>query len=304
MGRLITILMVLVFACADKVGADGRADELNGCQALPECLMLLDKTVFPRYAQLLHDEREIANNLRRFGGAAKQELLRRAAGEDPAWRNLAGAVLIYWGGWSPSDVPALRSALQAQRGGWVARPLGEIASPDAIQALVDDLAVSGAANQTGWALKNLGARALPYLLPLLEDEQKAHAADTVIREMKTNALDGATNWLSLAESVGHPKSLRLAALRGLAAMGDPIQPYSERLRALRADPDADLRDQALNTLVAIHDASVAAIVAEKCNPSGSGFEANASQSIKCIRNVAAFGSNGRSAGSKLMRFLK
>lgn len=304
MGRLITILIALVAGYACEVAADGRADGLKECQALPECLMLLDMAGFPKHAQMLGDEPEIADNLRRFGNAAKQELLQHAVGAHPPWRNLAGAVLRYWGDWSPSDVPALRAALQLQHGGWIAWPLGEIATPDAIQALVDDLVVIGSLSQTGGALKRLGATALPYLLPLLEDERQAWEVAAVIHNMGTKALDEAAHWLALAESSGHPKSLRLAALRGLAAMGDPIQPYGERLRAILADVDADLRDQAFKTLIAIHDPSVAAIVAERCKPSGAGFEALPVQSIICIRKVAAFGSNGRGVGPSLMPFLQ
>lgn len=87
-------------------------------------------------------------------------------------------------------------------------------------------------------------------------------------------------------------------------MGDLIQRYSERLRALRTDSDADIRDQTVKTLIAIHDASVVAVVAEKCKPLETGFEANHFQSRECIRDVAAFGSNGRSAGPALMPFLQ
>jgi hypothetical protein len=44
----------------------------------------------------------MADSLRRFGEPAKQELLRRATGAHPGWRNIAGAILMYWRDWSPS----------------------------------------------------------------------------------------------------------------------------------------------------------------------------------------------------------
>src|SRR5262245_59067570 len=53
---------------------------LEGCPALPTCLSILDTFVSPRNrGQLSGVGREIADNLRRFGEPAKQELLRRAA---------------------------------------------------------------------------------------------------------------------------------------------------------------------------------------------------------------------------------
>jgi HEAT repeat protein len=305
MARLIASLVVLLAACAFDVAAEGRADGLKGCLALPECMALLD-AVAPKSDRgpSFGDEREIADNLRRFGGAAKQELLRRAVGDHPGWRDLAGDILRYWGGWSPSDVPALRAALQLRHGGSIAWPLGETETPEAIQALVDDLVVIGPSSQTGGALERLGAPVLPYLLPLLEDERKVYYASVVIRGIGVEALESAEPWLALAESSAYPKGQRLAALRGLAAMGDPIQRYSERLHALRTDSDADIRDQALKTLIAIHDPSVAAVVAEKCNPSAAVLEAVPLHSVKCLWDVAEFGSNGRSAGPNLMRFLQ
>jgi hypothetical protein len=114
----------------------------------------------------------------------------------------------------------------------------------------------------------------------------------------------AANWLALAEGPEHPKRSRLAALRGLAAMGELVQPHAGRLRALRSDPDADLRDQALKTLIAIRDSSVAPLVGEKCKPSAAALEATPVHSVICIRDVALFGGNGRGAGPNLMPLLQ
>ena len=47
-------------------------------------------------------------------------------------------------------------------GGWVARPLGQIATPEAIEVLIEDLP-RGEENQTDFVLSHLGARAIPYL---------------------------------------------------------------------------------------------------------------------------------------------
>jgi HEAT repeat protein len=303
MAPSITIFIALVAAYAFEAWAEGRAEKLQGCQALTECLMLLDKAELPT-GQMLGDEREITDNLRRFGDAAKRELLRRAVGDHRGWRNLAGAVLRYWGDWSPSDVSALRTSLQLEHGGWIAWPLADIGTPDAIQTLVEDLIVIGPMSQTGAALEKLGARVLAYLLPMLEDERQALQADTVIQDMGHKALDEAANWLALAEGPEHPKRSRLAALRGLAAMGELVQPHAGRLRALRSDPDADLRDQALKTLIAIRDSSVAPLVGEKCKPSAAALEATPVQSVICIRDVALFGGNGRGAGPNLMPLLQ
>jgi HEAT repeat protein len=278
--------------------------ELDGCQDLPACLAVLDDFV-PSLSpgQASGEGPTIAHSLKRFGEMAKQELLRRAASADPGWPNLAGDILSYWGGWSPSDVPALRAALRLRHGGWIARPLAEIRTPEAIEALVEDLAVVGSANQTGWALARTGHEALPYLLPIFADEQRANDVASVIHQMGKEALVVAPDWVSMVANPDNPKNVRLAALRGLAAMGDGVGQQGKDLGAMLASPDADIRTQTFKTLVAIRDPSVVMTVAENCRPSGKAFYEIPLESRHCLLTVAAFGEHARTAGSPLMEFL-
>jgi HEAT repeat protein len=292
-----------------KPSVQGWADDrllpaLEGCPALPACLAILDAFVSPQdRGQQSGVGRAITDNLRRFGEPAKQELLRRAAGAHPGWRNLAGDILSYWGDWSPSDLPAMQAALRLQHGGWIARPLAEIKTPEAIQALVEDLAIIGAASQTGWALVRIGPKTLPYLLPILADDQQALAAASIIREIGKEALVAAPDWALIAANTDNPRNVRLAALRGLAAMGDGAQQQGKNLRALLASPDADIRSQIFKTLVAIRDPSVVTTVAENCNPSGMPFYSIPHESRHCLIEVAAFGEHARPVGPQLMKFL-
>ena len=218
-----TVVLLTVGALAqDPVqdfAARARAEqrlalEMEGCPAVLACLAMLDAVVSPQDDGRLNGAAStISNNLRRFGEPAKQELLRRAAGAHPGWGNLAGGILQYWGIWSPSDVPAIRAALRLHHGGWIARPLAAIKTPEAIQALVEDLAFAGAASQTGFALVQIGSDALPYLFAPLEDDHHAFAAATVIREMGREALAAAPGWALIAASSDRPKNMRLAACR-------------------------------------------------------------------------------------------
>ena len=311
-AAVVALLAALSHAQAQEVvrapRVDGWADhklvvELEGCPALPACLAILDAVVSPRdLGRQSGVGRAIADNLRRFGEPAKQELLGRTVGAHPGWRNLAGDILSHWGGWSPSDVPAIRAALQLQHGGWMARPLAEIGTPEAIQALVEDLAVIGSLSQTGWALVKIGPKALPYLLPILAGRLAVEAAG-VIREMGREAFAVAPDWASIAASTDNPKDVRLAALRGLAAMGEGARQQGKDLREMLASPDADIRAQVFKTLVAIRDPSVVTTVAEKCNPSGTAFSSIPFESLTCLVTAAAFGDHARTVGSQLMKFL-
>jgi HEAT repeat protein len=200
-------------------------------------------------------------------------------------------------------VPAIRAALRLEHGGWIARPLGRIKTSEAIEALVEDLAVAGSMSQTGWALaKMVGHEALPYLLPILADEQGARAAAGVIRDMGKEALVVAPDWVLVAANTDNPKNVRLAALRGLAAMGEGVGRQGKDLGAALASPDADIRAQAFKTLVAIRHPSVVTTVAENCKPSGTAFYRMPFESLDCLMTVAAFGEHARMAGSHLMKF--
>ena len=205
---------------------------LDDCASLEICLQLIDQVVPARDDGEGSNAGVLASKLHRFGDAAKSELLKRATGNHPGWRNVAGAILSEWHSWTPADVPELREALRKQPGGWVARSLGEIGSSEAIQALVEDLP-KGNANQTDFALKELGAKAIPYLVPLLENNKNASSASRIIREMNTAALPFASKWATQAADPKQPVQARLGALRGIAAIGDKgrvAQPLSPKHR--------------------------------------------------------------------------
>ena len=224
------------------------------------------------------EEEEIRGILKQFGEPAKHELLRRAAGNDCGWRHLARAILWGWGPWMPSDVPELRLALLKDPGGWLARPLREIGTPEAIQALVEDLP-KGSENQTDFALAKLGPKAVPFLMPLLEEEKTAKSARRVIMR------------------------LRLAALRGIAALGSKAKSASETLPALLSSPDPALRAEVDSTLKATRNPAVIHQVTRSCYPRAGQFDSLAIDALLCLREIAAYGEDGQSAGQDLLPFL-
>jgi hypothetical protein len=65
---------------------------------------------------------------------------------------------------------------------------------------------------------------------MLEDEEQERKAAIIIHEMKTEAQTFAPDWVSLATTPDRPKNTTLAALRGLAAIGDGAQPHAEPIR--------------------------------------------------------------------------
>jgi hypothetical protein len=209
-GIVVSLLLLLEYqALAIKVPRG-----LANCPSLQACMTLLNAIVPATDDGEGSNAEILARDLSRFGDAAKRELLNRAVGPHPGWRNVAGAILGKWDSWSPSDVPKLREALRRDPGGWVARPLGKIATPEAVRALVEDLP-NGSESQTGFALSHLGAKAIPYLFPLLESAQQSEPAARVISDMGDLAMPFAGAWAALAIDTQKRLNVRVAALRGI-----------------------------------------------------------------------------------------
>jgi HEAT repeat protein len=275
---------------------------LDDCPSLDACLLLIDRVV------PAHDDGEgsnadvLAKKLHRFGDSAKNELLKRATGQHPGWRNVAGAILSEWHSWTPSDVPRLHEALRKDPGGWVARSLGEIGTSDAIEALVEDLP-KGSENQTDFALKELGAKAIPYLFPVLENDKYAPSAARIVREMSGSAVPFASSWTTLAIDARQPVQARLGALRGIAAIGDNARGVCKPLHNLRQDPNPRIRKQVDLTLRAVRDPLVVEEVARACHPSASPFDPLALSAHQCLEEVASYGDSGREVGATLLPFL-
>ena len=275
---------------------------MHTCAPLAECLKLLDGVASEADGGIGPEEVEIKGILQKFGEPAKQELLRRTAGNNRGWRNLASAILADWGNWSPSDVPALRLGLLKDPGGWSARGLGEIGTPDAIRALVEDLP-KGSENQTDFALAKLGPTAIPFLIPLLEETRTAASAQRVISEMDDSALPFAFRWAQDATDPNKSIKIRLAALRGIAAFGSKARPASEALPALLSSPDPTLRKEADATLKATRNPAVIQEVARACHPRADQFDPLPIDALLCLREIAEYGDYGLSAGQYLLPFL-
>ena len=294
--------LALLFLMGQPLSAIKVPPGLDSCSTLEACLRVLDRVV-PAYDNGEGSNADIlADKLRRFGNSAKYELLKRASGDHPGWRNVAGAILSEWRSWTPSDVPQLQEALRKQSGGWVARPLGEIGTSEAIEALIADLP-NGSENQTDFALSKLGAKAIPHLFAVLESDADADSAARVIREMGIVAVPFAPGWAALAVDPKQPLKVRLGAMRGIAAIGDRAKSSCEGLHGLLSAPEPQIRKQVEITLKAVRDPFVVEEVARSCRPSAPPFDPLAITAFVCLHEVASYGDGGRQAGGELLPFM-
>jgi HEAT repeat protein len=266
--------------------------EFANCQTLQACIGALD-TIAPSRKDghvVPSLDSQLAKRLETFGEPAKREMLNRAAGEDKGWRELAGSLLMYWEPFDERDVPALIAALHAEPGGGPARPLGQIGTTDAINALAEDVRLHGAENQSGFALSQIGDRVFPYLLPLLSDEKKWRDAASILRDMKSKATDGLDIWLAISLDATKPESDRVGALRGIGILGSSAKAVAPRIRPLLSlnDGHGPIPETAKKVLAAMGDDTMASETVLACQPSTDPFEGSF-ESTQCLERAAVFG---------------
>jgi len=279
---------------ASAVAADPpeMPSQFARCQTLAACFEALDVIAPSRKngAGSPGLDEQFAKRLETFGEPAKREILKRATGSDKGWRELAGWLLMYCQSFDERDVPALIAALHADPGGGAARPLGLIGTPEAIDALVEDVRLHGAESQSGWALSQLGDRVFPYLLPLLSDDKQWHAAASIMRDMKSKEGDNLDVWLALALDPGKPERDRVGALRGIGILGSSAKQVAPQLRPLLSlnYGEGPIPETTVQVLTAMADPTVVSATIVACEPSTDPFEGSLDSSI-CLTRAAAFG---------------
>jgi hypothetical protein len=314
-----TTILSIIGAVLISTSAWGQERDalLRDCLTVSSCLELIEQSLPEKdNGRIFGDEQQVATILKaRFGREARDKLLKKAVGEHGGWRNFAGGVLRYWGDWSVDDVPLLKQALELNPGGSIAHVLAEIGSDQAIEALFDDLTRSGGANQTGFALRNLGPKVLNYALPALSAPSYAElpegapytegwpAAASLIGSFGSRATFIADEWIAIANRRRATNSERIAALRGLAAMNGYLGERSTVLRRLLRSRDREISEQAYVTLVSTHDPTVARRFAEACKPSGDKWDEYVLSSFDCLSQLSDFGSKARDAGDLILPFL-
>jgi hypothetical protein len=281
---------IFLFVAAVPAGSETIPGRFAACKVLDECLGALDAIAAQRTGGWGSDlDKQFAARLESFGRPAKLELLKRAAGDDRGWRNLAGSILMYWQSFDLADAPALIDALHREPGGWAARPLGRIGTPGIVAVLADDVRQHGADNQSGWVLSQAGDQVFAYILPLLSDDKQWHSAATILREMKSNAMHGLGDWLTIALDSKKPERDRVGALRGIGILGTSARDVAPKLRPLLAinDGDGPIPETARQVLMAMGDEAVASWTISACRPSTDPFDGSF-ESTQCFERAAVY----------------
>ncbi|HEY2009007.1 MAG TPA: HEAT repeat domain-containing protein [Rhizomicrobium sp.] len=306
--RILKQLVVAIsLACTAAAIAQDRGvaiqgdNVMQGCRTLDACLVLLDqfaKNTQPGVYYPDHDR--IAPYLQRFGEPAKQAMLTRANGADPRWRSLAGDVLAGWPSFVPDDVPALKSALIKDPGEMVARALAKIPTPEAIDALAEDVKEHGTQNQSGFALGKIGPRIFPNLVRALEDDHHWVETAALLKSLPDECEARAPGLARSALDAGQPLQRRLASLRAIYGCGYPVRAAGPQLAPLLDAPEKPIRDQAFVVLLHMRDSAVLPRLVQSCIGRG-GLESQFSSPLRtCENDIAGFGARAQAFGPALL----
>ncbi|MGH6870213.1 MAG: HEAT repeat domain-containing protein [Rhizomicrobium sp.] len=287
--RRLVFAAFMIFTASAGWAAEPLPSGFPGCGTLASCLEALDVTVKAApYGGFSENDAIYRTSLERFGRAAKIALLVRAQGSDPGWRERADAILMGWKDFDASDVPALVHALNLSPGGWIARPLGRIGTPDAMQALVADVARYGdIQNQSGLVLTSLGTKTLPYLWPMLEDAEKARAAIALIQNMKDVAAPSVPGWMQIAADKTQSPARRAASLRAVQGAIAFAKPYAGEIRALLDESDP-VHGAAKTLLLLMGDDSMLVEVLATCRATPDAFT-DTDDIADCPSRLAVYG---------------
>jgi HEAT repeat protein len=302
--RIAFVLLAVMFATFG-FGAEREIDQkMVGCTTLKACLRIIDANIPAEDdGRIFGDEKDIAAHLIRFGEKAKREVLRRATGNHGGWRNLAGDILANWPELEEKDVPLLQEALRLDPGGSSAHALARIGTPEAIKALITDVTLHGSASQSGFALKNLGPEALPYILPALSHERRAQEFVSIIVDMGPPSASAADLWAAIAIDGKRPVSERVAALRGLSGIGQHGRRVGTKLLPLLTDADSRVQQVAFVALRAMKDPAVLEKLVASCPASDEPFGYDLD--VACLKEIASYGDEAKPYADRIAeRFLK
>jgi HEAT repeat protein len=194
-----------------------------------------------------HDE-DVAARLVQFGDSAKKALLERLTDPNRTWRVFATSVLVHWPNLSDDDLPALIDTLKMDRTDFVFEVLAKIGSPTAVRFMIADIHRYGDRSE---AVSAFRPETLPSLLPILADPDLWPTAADIIGKLRNNAADYAIPWASIATDRNTSHDIRIAALRGIAAMKESGRPAEALIVPLAHSDDEGIQNAAIDALQAM-----------------------------------------------------
>ncbi|EDY16175.1 PBS lyase HEAT domain protein repeat-containing protein [Chthoniobacter flavus Ellin428] len=250
------------------------------------------------------DEQKIAGKLQAIGASAIPSLLPLLRDPNQNVRDAAAYVLRDMPGLREEHLAPLIEAYHRDHGGWVGPAIASIGTPDAIDFLVEELVrARETENQTTWAIKLLGEKAIPPLLRVYQtnlgwDERLAQTMDHVFHELAAHAEPAVDPLRQIVNDEKASTARRIHAMRALGAIGLTAERATPDLQKMQASADPDLSAAAMGAILQMGGAASAPLLAESLVTAKED-----SIRLLVLRDIASLHERGRAAGPTVVKYL-
>lgn len=251
-----------------------------------------------------NDEEKIARELHSIGASAIPSLLPLLSDPNRNVRAAAAYALRDMPGLQEEHLAPLIDAYHLDGVDWVGPAIARIGTPKAIDFLVNEL-VRGrdAQNQTTWAIKTLGEKAIPRLLRVYQtnlgwDDRLAQTMDRVFHQLASHAEPAVDPLRQIVNDAKASTAKRMRAMRALGAIGITAESAVPDLQKLQASDDPDLSDTAKGTILKMGAAAAAPMLAELLIAAKDDFARTL-----VLRDIASLHQRGRTAGPTVAGYL-
>lgn len=310
----------LAFVLANVVCSSASTEEPStqpACATAQECLDLIPK--FTKKGKgISKSETALAKKLQSFEAESIPGLLVLLSDPDPDTRYFAAYAVRNIEGLEPDHVaPILQAAMKQNAGGWLPPALARIGTPEAVAGLVVLLRKYPQTNtQITFAFEQLGARSIPALLPLLDEDGTGEdlflAVGHIFAELGPESQDAALPLAKIVADPTRPQKVRLQTVGLLGRMGPAADPARDNLIGLLSRVDGDMQWAVAGALFDIGGAGLGDIYAVILAPPEVPFDGVVTNELEQLgfgdyvarlTRIASLGERARDAVPAVLKLL-
>lgn len=296
---LISAVKSLLMALLIPLSSMAETVRASEAEALVETLK---KTAKPG-SGIAEEEQEIAKKLQATGAAAIPYLLPLLREKNEDVRDLASYTLRDMEGLTEQHLDDLIDS--CRRGdGWIPPAIARIGTPKAVTFLVKELVRQRETHtQVTWAIEMLGAKAVPALVEVYQnekgwDEALERTMSYVFNEMGKNLVPAVDPLLKIATNAAESPDKRVRAITAVGLIGLPAEQAVPALQELRQQKDTKIRGTALAAILSIGTAEAAPLLVEQLDQAKDPSERRG-----IIIDIANLKSRGNSTGPALVKYI-
>lgn len=243
-------------------------------------------------------ESETSRKISKMGAAAIPELLALLQHENVGIQDNASYTLSGMTGFTEKDLPLLFQEVESKDRSWALRKIAEIGTPEAIDYLLEERRENSEFQYPNiGAFSSLGAKALPYLIPLFRvtppNEILFRRISSILTDLDGISKEAVVPLLDIAMDTAVSTDGRKSAIVAIGHMQRDAAHAAPQLISL-AEKEPHLSDAVDRALIGMMVPEAVPILLGQMGDHYDAFR---------IRDIATIGSSAAAAGPDFIRFL-